>query len=347
MAATDVYGIGNPLIDVLVSVSDEELAGYGLAKGTMSLIDPERGEELLASLTRKEKRYSCGGSCPNTMIALAACGASSALAGKIGNDELGPIYHDRLSAHGVFSDLKTHEGPTGTSIIMVTPESERTMNTHLGANRFFTREDVSFDKVEGARMLHFTGYMWDTEPQKAAVLEAIDRAKRHGTTIAFDVADPFAVERNTEAFLRLIEEHADIVFANTREAELLLGIPDPEEAVDTLGRHCRYAVVKDGARGSFIKESGERRVHIPAAPARAVIDTTGAGDVYAAGFLYGLLREESAANAGAFAAFVASKIIQQMGAQLSDESVREVVAAFASRSYRDAVFQEAAPSVRS
>lgn len=338
MADVDVYGIGNPLIDVLVNTSEDELSDFGLAKGTMHLIDPARGEELLASLTQKEKRYSCGGSCPNTMIALAAFGAQTALAGKIGTDDLGKIYDDRLSAHGVKSNLKTHEGPTGTSIIMVTPDSERTMNTHLGTCQHFTKDDVDYDAIEKARFFHFTGYMWDTEPQKEAVVAGIEKAKANGTTVVFDVADPFAAERNRDEFVQLIREHVDIVFANAREAELLLEISDPKEAAQELGKHVQFAIVKAGADGSFEKEQGEPIRHIPAAPAENIVDTTGAGDVYAAGFLFGLIKDCSAADAGAFAAYVASKIIQQVGAQFDENTSAEIRNAFATESYKDTVF---------
>jgi sugar/nucleoside kinase (ribokinase family) len=272
------------------------------------------------------------------MIALAAFGARTALAGKIGTDELGRIYNDRLSAHGVSSNLKTHDGPTGTSIIMVTPDSERTMNTHLGTCQHFTKEDVDYAAIEKARFFHFTGYMWDTDPQKEAVLAGIEKAKAQGTTVVFDVADPFAAERNQEKFVELIRDHVDIVFANAREAELLLDISDPKEAAQELGKHVRYAIVKAGADGSYVTEPGEPIRHIPAAPAENIVDTTGAGDVYAAGFLFGLVRGCTAADSGAFAAYVASKIIQQVGAQFDEDSSAEIRNAFAAESYKDAVY---------
>lgn len=334
----DVYGIGNPLIDVLVNTSDAEVSDFGLVKGTMNLIEPDRGAELLASLTHKEKRYACGGSCPNTLIALSAFGARTVLAGKIGTDELGEVYDQRLRRHGVHSKLKTHEGVTGTSLIMVTPDSERTMNTHLGTCRHFCEADVDFDLIAAAQYLHFTGYMWDTESQKRAVISAIERAKDAGTTIVFDVADPFAAERNREEFEELIREHVDIVFANSREAELLLGTGDPAEAARMLGVHTAFAVVKAGVRGSYVQEAGESVRHVPATYTDNVVDTTGAGDVYAAGFIHGLLRGKTAAEAGAFAGFVASKIIGKLGAQFDEQEAGELAAAFETERYKDAAY---------
>lgn len=319
-----VYGIGNPLIDLSVRVEDSELSDFGLAKGTMHLIEPDRREELLARLEDKERRHSCGGSCPNTMIALATFGVDAALAGKIGNDDLGGIYRDCLVSHGVTSTLKSHDGPTGTSIVMVTPDSERTMNTHLGACREFGVADVDFSLIEGARYLYFTGYMWDTDVQKEAVLAAIAHAKTHGTSVVFDVADPFAADRNREEFLALIRSHADVVFANASEAELLLGIDDARRAAQQMAAYVQRAAIKAGSGGSFVVEAGGNPCHIPAVPVPRVVDTTGAGDVYAAGFLCGLIRGLSAAGAGEIASLAASRIIQQTGAQFDANAGAEL-----------------------
>jgi sugar/nucleoside kinase (ribokinase family) len=323
MDPIDVYGIGNPLIDVVVSCSDDELAELKLAKGTMHLIEPERGEEILASLTHKEKQYSPGGSCPNTMIALANFGSKTALGGMVGTDELGGIYRDQLLGHGVHSNLSVHEGATGTSIVMVTPDSERTMNTHLGTCQYFSRYEVSFEAIDAAEYLHFTGYMWDTESQKDAILAAVAHAREAETPVVFDLADPFAAERNRDEFLELIRDHVDIVFANQREAELLCETADPQDSVRQLAKLAEVATVKDGASGSYIKERGGPLIEVPAATAEPV-DTTGAGDIYAAGFLRRLCTGGSLQDAGAFASYAAAQIIEQVGAQFTGER-RELI----------------------
>jgi sugar/nucleoside kinase (ribokinase family) len=331
-----VFGIGNPLIDILLDCTDEELEHFDLAKGTMQLIDPRRGEEILGALTHKEKHYSPGGSCPNTMIALATFGTPSTLAGTVGDDDLGEIYHKRLQSHHVRSDLTAHPGPTGTSIIMVTPDAERTMNTHLGVCRHFSTQDVDFGAIEQAEYLYFTGYMWDTENQKDAIRNAVATAERSGTRVVFDVADPFAVERNRDAFLTLIADHVDIAFANRSEAAIMFGVDQAERGVERLSELCTVAVVKDGADGSYVREQGAATQYI-APTAATPVDTSGAGDTYAAGFIHGIAQGGSLRDAGCFASYVAGEIIQLTGAQFTADVRRNIQTAEEDGSWKEAV----------
>ncbi len=340
MSSVRVYGIGNPLIDALVHCRDEEFAQFDVAKGTMELIDPERGEEILASLADKEKHYSPGGSCPNTMIALATFGTSSALSGMVGDDELGGIYEERLRSHHVISDLSSHRGATGTCIIMVTPDGERTMNTHLGVCRHYGTSDLDVKAVGAADYLYFTGYMWDTESQKGAIRTAVQVAADSDTQVVFDVADPFAVERNRDEFIDLISEHVDIAFANKSEAEILFNVDAAEAGAARLSELCDIAVVKDGWSGSFVKERGERAQHI-AATAASPVDTSGAGDTYAAGFIHGIAQGGSLRDAGCFASYVAGEIIQLTGAQFTEEVQQTIQSAS-----RDGSWKEAVPTAR-
>ncbi len=330
-----VYGIGNPLIDIFVTVKDEELHSLGLHKGTMHLIDLQRREELLEFIDGKELSYGCGGSCPNTMVALSSFGISSALAGKVCKDRFGGIYRKQLDEIGVKNYLKNGSEPTGSSIILITPDSERTMNTFLGANRQFGPEDIDVAAIEEAEYFHFTGYMWDTEPQKAAILRGIDIARSAGTRVVFDVADPFAVSRNRDTFLTLIKEKVDILFANSEEARILFDHYDPFACARSLGKFVPLGVVKNGKQGSFVAvgrsrtagASGGREgrpvgqqweqpdiISIPV-KGKAPVDTTGAGDMYAAGFLYGLCRGMGLEEAGLIASFLAGEIVQRRGAQ--------------------------------
>lgn len=332
-----VYGIGNPLIDIFVTVKDEELHALGLHKGTMHLIDLERRAELLEFISGKECTYGCGGSCPNTMVALASFGVSSALAGKVADDRYGAIYRKQLVEMGVGNYLKNGTEPTGSSIILVTPDSERTMNTFLGANRQFGPEDVDEEAIREADYFHFTGYMWDTEPQKAAILRGIEVAESGGTKVVFDVADPFAVSRNRETFLELIRERADIVFANSEEARLLFDHYDPYACARSLGKIVPVGVVKNGKQGSFVALGGDRDntarrggagrggeiLSIPV-KGKLPVDTTGAGDMYAAGFLYGLCRGKGFREAGLIASFLAGEIVQRRGAQFSLQEAAEL-----------------------
>ncbi len=324
MGRVTVYGIGNPLTDVLADVEDAELWELSLQKGTMALIDDETGETILRFLGDREKTYLSGGSCPNTINTLAALGVEATLSGCVGTDELGGIYTERLREDGVISDISAVDGATGTSIVLVTPDAERTMNTRLGACRRYAPENVNHRVVADAEILYFTGYMWDTEPQKAAITAAMDTARRQNTTIVFDVADPMAVDRYREDFLHLIRQDADVILANRREARMLLKDDEitAEDAAREFSRWCSLAAVKDGVRGSVLAVENEV-FSIPAVPTETV-DTTGAGDNYAAGLIFGLLRGEAPDVAGRRASMVASGIVAQRGAQFRDRTRQQL-----------------------
>ena len=323
MSPVNVYGIGNPLIDIVTRVDDADLAALNLIKGIMRLVDLEERAKILGHIKTREIRYSCGGSCPNTLIFLSALGIQCALAGKIGGDEQGRMYAENIPQQDLRSQLIFAEGATGTSIILVSPDSERTMNTYLGVNRQFARSDIDDETVAGARYLYFTGYMWDTDNQKQAVLHAIDICKASGGSIVFDVADPFAVNRNREEFIALIDEHVDLVFANREEAELLFGAGSAEDIANKLSTLCNLAVVKNGTEGSIVQRRNNPPILLPICGGKG-IDTTGAGDMYASGFLYGLCSGMSDRDAGICATFLASKIVAIYGAQFDSPTRKQI-----------------------
>ncbi len=310
-----VYGIGNTLIDIFFNVTDENLIKLGLHKGTMHLINLERRSELLEYAKVAEPHYSCGGSAPNTLITLSLFGVKTALAGKIGVDKFGGIYEEKLSELDILSELKTCGSSTGSSIILITPDSERTMNTYLGANRDFSVNDINPELIAASDYFYFTGYMWDTENQKNAILKTIEIAEQNGTKVIFDVADPFAVSRNRDDFLDLIKNHTYITFANGEESRILFDNYDAGECAKSLGKLCPVAVVKNGKHGSYIF-SDEGLMEIPV-KGKSPVDTTGAGDTYAAGFILGLCRGLSLYDSGLLASFLAGEIVQQHGAQFS------------------------------
>ena len=318
-----IYGIGNPLIDILAYVDDEDLDRLSLYKGTMHLIDRERHARIISYLKDRKLAYSPGGSCPNTIVTLRMLGVDTTLAGGVGDDELGRIYRDKLSSIGLVDELVTYDESTGTSIILLTGDGERTMNTYLGANRCFNRDDVNIDSLARSNLFYFTGYMWDTEPQKGAVTRALEYCKDHGIMVAFDVADPFAVGRYRQTFLHLIQDYCDIVFANSEEARFLFDNYDAYECCRSMSKLCRIAVVKNGKRGSFVSDSGKIE-KIPVQGSSEPVDTTGAGDTYAAGFLYGIANGKDAVTCGRMASYLAGEIISHLGAQFPAQKASEI-----------------------
>ena len=319
-----VYGIGNPLIDVHAHASDQDISELKLEKGTMTLIDSERGNEILKHIEDREKQYSCGGAAPNTMITLSALGINTALAGMVGSDELGDIYIKRLKDKNVVSDLSVIPGgDTGSCIVLVTPDYERTMSTRLGVCQEFGPDHVNHDSIADADYFYFTGYMWDTDSQKDAIKAAISTARTNNTKVAFDVADPFCVERHRDDFLDLIKNHVDIILANRDESSILLGFDDPEKASIELAKYNVIAAVKNCADGSCITDNSSKTFLVDAFNVEAV-DSTGAGDNYAAGFLYGLINGYSIAESGRLASYIAAQIVRQTGAQFDKEAAQTI-----------------------
>lgn len=318
-----IYGIGNTLIDMLCYITDKDLSYLGLHKGTMSLIDKERHQELLDYLKDKEITFSAGGSAPNTMITLRQLGVHTTLGGGVGDDELGRVYHEKLKKIGVIDELREQVEPTGTSIILLTEDKERTMNTYLGANRCYNDLNVNIESANEADIFYFTGYMWDTDAQKSAIKKVLQICKKRNILVAFDLADPFAVGRYRQTFLELIENYCDIVFANSEEARYLFDNYDASECCKSMGKLCKIAIVKNGIKGSYISNNGVI-VQIPVSGSSSPIDTTGAGDTYAAGFLYGVANGCDVETCGNIASYLAGEIISILGAQFPLEKTAEI-----------------------
>jgi sugar/nucleoside kinase (ribokinase family) len=322
----DVCGMGNPLVDVLVTVDDLFLKQHGLRRGVMHLIEKERKDELLHILSGRDQVVEVGGSCPNTISTLALLGARTALTGKIGDDAFGRAFEDGIKQKSIDSYLSRGDFDTGICTILITPDKERTMNTYLGACREYRIEDLPVDMIRQSRYFYITGYMWDTKNQKEAISYALEVARKYGVRIVFDIADPFAVERHRDDFLHIIEHAADIVFANAQEAHILYNPEATNEdvcaATRSLGRLCGLAVVKNGELDTHLC-AGEDYLTVPSFKTE-VKDTTGAGDNFAAGFLHGLINGYSLELCGRLASFVASKTIETIGAH-APENIRSLV----------------------
>lgn len=311
MAKFDVFGMGNSLIDIQAFVSDAFLVQIGVNKGIMHLIDEERSRLILSQLDSLDTEMLPGGSCANTLKTISFLGGNPVYTGIVRNDAYGKVYEEKLQAMGVSTITKWVEyGLTGSSIILTTPDAERTMNTHLGVCRDYTKDDINVEALQQAQVFHLAGYMWDTDNQKEAALFAIAQAKQHGLKISFDIADPFLVERNKEDFSRLIREHVDILFGNAEEAMMLTGLNDPLKAGEALQQECEIVAVKIGKEGSLVVSDTVEQV--ASFPVEAV-DTTGAGDVYAGGFLYGFCHGKPLVECGRIANYIASRIVTVKG----------------------------------
>ena len=247
-----IFGIGNPLVDVVIQASESDLINLELNKGTMELVDEDRQKEIISYFKGKNPLYFPGRSAPNTILACAGLGINSHIACRIGNDKLGDIYIDRVNEYGADSGLVRSEGRTGSSIILVTPDGERTMNTNLGACQDYSSVDIDKEKLSRAKFFYFTGYMWDTESQKKAIQKAVKIAKSSNLKICFDVADPFAVERNRENFLEFIENNVDIVFANQPELSIIFKSTKVDDTINKLMNIVKCGAVKLGKEGSIV-----------------------------------------------------------------------------------------------
>ena len=316
MEKKGIFGIGNALMDIQVFINTELLSTFGFNKGTMQLVDADTSARVLKGLTEYEKNCLPGGSCANTISIIASLGGQTCFLGSVSKDEYGRLYEKSLKNRGVTTCFNMNEsGPTGTSIILTTEDKERTMLTNLGTCQNVMKSDVDTEVIKQVKVFHIAGYMWDTENQKKATLYAMEEAKKHNTLISFDIADPFLIQRNKEDFLKIIKEYVDILFGNQDEVCQLLDTDDPREAGRKLKDQTRITVVKLGMNGSCVF-SHDREIPISIYPTEAV-DTTGAGDSYAGGFLYGFVENHDLEKCGHMASLIASHIVSRAGLDLS------------------------------
>lgn len=325
MAVTryDVVGIGNAIVDVLAHANDTFLEDHGLFKGTMTLADAEQSEALYQAMGPGIEMS--GGSAANTIAALASLGATCAFIGKTRDDQLGRIFTHDIESLGVhFPCPPSSEGPpTGRCLVLVTPDAQRTMQTCLGANTSLTPADIDPDTIVAARVTYLEGYLWDQPPAKEAFIRAARLAHDAGGLVALSLSDPFCVDRHRADFANLVEHHVDVVFANEDEIMSLYQVHAFDEAVARIRDHCQIAALTRSEKGSVIV-SDHTIETVAASPVDRVVDTTGAGDGFAAGFLFGLtrgLRLETCARLGSV---VAAEIISHVGAR-PDVSLSDVI----------------------
>ena len=320
MHTHDVFGIGHALVDLLVEVSDDKLKKLNLNKGQFHLVSKKQAETVLKTLKNLSIKKAPGGSCANTITAVAHMGGDAVLCGKVGYDSHGDFYIDELNYSNVHTNIKKYPLSTGFCITFITPDSERTFVVYYGAATKLKKKDLAHEKLKNSRFLHIEGYALYGE-SKDAVLHAISAANKYNVDVSLDLGDPGLVDNNKEFLAKLIKENVDIVFANEDEAAALTDLP-AEEALHEIGKLCKLAIVKLGKKGSIMKI---RNKVIKVAPISAdAVDTTGAGDMYAAGVLYAIANNLSLEEAGKIGSFAAAKIVEVIGARL-DSSLKDSV----------------------
>lgn len=311
--AIDVIGFGNALVDVLAHAPDAFLDEEGLSKGSMALIDTARAEHLYGRMGPGLEMS--GGSAANTMVGIALLGGQAAFVGRVAPDQLGEVFAHDLRSSGVHSAVAAVDGPpSGRCLILVTPDAQRTLNTFLGAAAEFGPEDVDADLVASAQVTYLEGYLWDQPRAKEAFRHAATVAHEAGRRVALTLSDSFCVDRHRADFLDLVEHHVDLLFANEAEICALYEVDNCDAALQRVVHHCEVAALTRSEKGSVIVAGDEVHV-IDAAPAPSVVDTTGAGDLYAAGFLYGFTHGYDLATAGRIGAIAAAEVIGHMGAR--------------------------------
>ncbi len=311
----DVLGIGNAIVDVIARAEDDFLVAQGMHKGAMALIDEKRAQAIYDAMGPATE--SSGGSAANTIVGVASFGGRAAFIGKVKDDELGKTFaHDIRAARVAFDAKPANDGPsTARCYIMVTPDGERTMNTYLGAAQGLEPNDIDEKAVADAAIVYLEGYLWDPPKAKEAFVKAADIAHKAGRRVALTLSDSFCVDRYRSEFLDLIKKGTvDIVFSNEHELHSLYETADFDTAVKALQHDARLAVVTRSAKGCVVV-SREELAAVKAMPVEQVVDVTGAGDLFAAGFLVGHSRGKDHRTAAQLGALAAAEVIQHLGAR--------------------------------
>jgi sugar/nucleoside kinase (ribokinase family) len=314
-AKYDVLGIGNAIFDVLVQTDDGFLASHGMTKGGMALIDEARALSIYKDMGKAVEMS--GGSAANTIVGIASLGAQAAYVGKVKDDQIGRLYrHDIRNAQVAFETVPASGGPaTGCSYILVTPDGERTMNTYLGAAQELTPADIDEAQVAASAIVYLEGYLWDPKSAKEAFVKASTIAHGAGRQVALTLSDAFCVGRYRSEFLDLMRgSTVDLIFANEAELTSLYETSDFDAALAQLRNDVKLGVVTRSEKGCVVA-SKDGVLAVPAFPIQKLVDTTGAGDLFAAGFLFGLVRNAGHENAGRLGALAAAEIIQHIGAR--------------------------------
>lgn len=315
MARFDVVAIGNAIVDVLASMDDEFLKEHNMPKGVMTLVDANLAEIIYGRIAGVGRECS-GGSAANTAVGVAALGGKPAFIGKVADDKLGSVFREDITKSGVHfsTPCLENERPTARCMVIVSPDAQRTMNTYLGACAKLSRKDIDEELIRQAKIVYMEGYLWDREEAKDALAYAVELAHKHGRKVALSLSDPYCVNRHRDSFVSLIKSGVDIVFCNEDEILALFGVNDPEEAFERCKTLCELVVVTRGEKGAVAVREKER-YEVPAEPINKVVDTTGAGDLFAAGFLTGYAQNRPVSECLQMGALSAAEVITHYGAR--------------------------------
>lgn len=326
----DVYGVGNALVDIQAQVSDELLAATGFDKGIMTLVDDEQQQGVLNRLNGLSLNRCAGGSAANTIVGVADFGGKAAYVGKVAADETGEFFLKDMRDMGVTIEVNPAEtGQTGTCGVLITEDAQRTMLTNLGVSATLTEADIDEDELRQAKYVYIEGYLLTGDTTKAAAYKAIELAKKNDVKVALTASDPFLVNLLKDELWQLVEGPVDLFFCNEEEAKSLTGQEDPIQCAAAIHEHAENVAMTLGANGSILMHGGE------AIPIEGVtvdaIDTTGAGDMYAGGLLYGITNGLSWKDAGHLASHASARIVSQLGARMAQrftaEEIRQLLGA--------------------
>jgi sugar/nucleoside kinase (ribokinase family) len=317
----DVCGVGAPFIDILINVEDHHLDKFKLTKGGTQILDNKKFDSLLKYFKTHKYKIASGGDCANTLVGIASLGGKAVFSGNVGLDKHGIIFEQELVKEGVECNISKHKGKTSTCIVLVTPDSERSF-TNLFGECLSKDFSVNKEHVVNSKYVYMTGHMFHNEAQKKAVFEVLDIAKENNIKVAFDLGDPLVVKSNKALFYDIVKGYVDVLFANEAEAEKFTNEKDYRKALDKISKLVDVVVIKLGDKGSVIKYKN-KIINIKPYKANA-IDTTGAGDLYSAGFLYGLTHNLSLEKSGKIASYLSSRVVEKLGARL-DASLKEMI----------------------
>ncbi len=324
----DVYGVGNALVDIQVNVSDETLKKLNFQKGIMTLVDEDVQTEVLSAISESNVSQCAGGSAANTMMGVADFGGQAAYSCKVAHDSIGDFYLSDLRERGVAINVESASGQTGTCVILITDDAERTMLTCLGASTSLGPDDIEEEMIRQSQYVYIEGYLFTQEPTRSAALRAIELAKKNNVKVAFTVSDPFLIQYHKDEFWELIKNSVDLVFCNLEEARALTGKHDSIDCAHVMHQHAENVALTLGPNGSLLMHNGET-IAIEGVTV-AARDTTGAGDMYAAGILYGITNGLTWKQSGHLASHAAGRIVSQLGARFSEsfsaEELQKIIA---------------------